>query len=70
MYYLLLHPGIKGLEGVLEIFMEQLDDIRSIPPAVFFEKAVLKIFRKSLEYHLQHLHISKTHDYAEYEHCR
>ena len=41
---LLLPPGVKGLKSVLEIFKEQSDEIRSVPPAVFFQKAVLKIF--------------------------
>ena len=48
-----LPPGVKGLKGVLEIFKEQSDEIRGVPPAVFFEKAVLKIFGKFLENNLQ-----------------
>ena len=52
MYDLLLPPGVKGLEGVLEIFKEQSDEI-SILPALFSEKAVLKIFRKLIENHLR-----------------
>ena len=51
MYDLLLSPSLKGLKDVLEIFEGQSDKIRSVPPAVFFEKAVLKIFRKFLEKH-------------------
>ena len=53
MYNLLLPPGVKGLEGVLEFLKEQSDKIRSILLAVFFEGAFLKIFRKFLETHLQ-----------------
>ena len=49
LYDLLLPSRVKVLKDVLEI-KEQTDEIRSIPPAVFFEKAVLKIFRK-LEKH-------------------
>ena len=41
-YDLLLPPGVKRLVGVLEIFKELSDQIRSVSPAVFFEKAVLK----------------------------
>ena len=52
MYDLLLRPSIKALKDVLKIFKEQSDEIRSVSPAVFFEKAVLKIFRKCLEKHL------------------
>ena len=48
-----LPPGVKGLKGVLEIFKEQSDEIRGVPLAVFFEKAVLKIFGKFLENNLQ-----------------
>ena len=48
MYDLLLPPSLKGLADVLEIFEEQSGEIRSIPSAVFFEKAVLNIFRKFL----------------------
>ena len=51
MYDLLLLPNIKRLKDVLEIFKEQSDKIRSFPPAVFFEEAVLEIFRKFLEKH-------------------
>ena len=47
----LLLISIKGLKDVLEIFKGQSDEIRNVPPAVFFEKAVLKIFRKFLEKH-------------------
>ena len=42
-------PGVEGFKGVLEIFK---DKIRSVQPAVLFEKAVLEIFRKFLENHL------------------
>ena len=49
MYDLFLPPRSKALKDVLEILKEQSDEIRSIPPAVFFEKAVLKTFRKFLE---------------------
>ena len=60
MYDPFLPPSVKGLKDVLEIFKEQSDDIRSVPPAVFFEKAILKIFRKFLEKHLCHIqHICK-----------
>ena len=45
--------GIKGLKGVLEIFKEWTDKIRSVPLVEFFEKAVLKNFEKFLENHLQ-----------------
>ena len=51
MYDLLLPPGVKGLKGVLEIFTKQSDEIRSILPAEFSEKAVLEIFKKFLENH-------------------
>ena len=51
MYDLLLPSGITGLKGVQEIFKEQSDEIRNIPPAVFFEKTVPKVFRKFLEKH-------------------
>ena len=51
MYELLLPPRVKGLKDVLGIFKEQSDEIRSVPPVVFFEKAVLKISRKYLEKH-------------------
>ena len=44
-------PGVEGFKGVLEIFKES-DKIRSVQPAVLFEKAVVKIFRKFLENHL------------------
>ena len=44
-----LFLSIKGSKDLLEIFKEQSDEIRSIPPAVFFEKAVLKIFKKFLD---------------------
>ena len=50
MYDLSLPPGVKGLKGVLKIFKEQSDEIRSILPVVFFEKA--KILGKFLEDHL------------------
>ena len=43
MYDLLLPPGVKGLKVVLEI--------RNTLPAVFFEKAVLRVFRKFLQKH-------------------
>ena len=53
MYVLLLPSGNKGLKGVLKVFKEQSHEIRSVTPAVFYEKAVLKIFVKFLEHHLQ-----------------
>ena len=46
MYDLLLPPDDKELKGVLEIFKKESDEVRSVSPAVFFVKAVLKIFRK------------------------
>ena len=46
MHDLLLPPSLKGLK---EVFNKQSNKIRSIPPAVFSEKAVLKIFRKLVE---------------------
>ena len=54
MYKFLFPPIVKGLKDVLEMFQKKdvLDKIRSIPSAVFFEKAVLKIFRKFLENNL------------------
>ena len=54
---LLLLPGVKRLKGVLEIFRKQSDEIRSVRPAVFLEKAVLKIFGKSLEIICDRAHI-------------
>ena len=51
-YDLLLPTGVKGLKGVQEVFKEQSNEIRSILPAEFFEKAVLKIFGKLVENHL------------------
>ena len=51
MYDLLLPPCVKGLKGVLEFFKEQSGEIRNVPPAVLFEKAVLKTFRKFPEKH-------------------
>ena len=54
---LLLLPGVKRLKGVLEIFRKQSDEIRSVRSAVFFEKAVLKIFGKSLEIICDRAHI-------------
>ena len=52
MHELLLPPGIKWLKDVLETFKEQSHEIRNVLPAVFFEKAVMKISEKSLENHL------------------
>ena len=52
MHELLLPASLKGLTDVLEIFEEQSGEIRSIPSAVFFEKAVLNIFRMFLGNHL------------------
>ena len=52
MYELLLPPCLKVLKGILEIFKEQSNEIRSVPPSVLFEEVVLKIFRKFLEKHL------------------
>ena len=51
MYDLLLPSGIEGLEGILEIFEEKSDEMRSVLSAVPFEKAVLKTFTKFLENH-------------------
>ena len=56
MYNLLLAPGIKGLKVALEIFKEQSHKTRSVLAAVFFEKVVLKIFRKILDDPLQSLY--------------
>ena len=47
---LFVPPGVKGFKSVLESFKEQSEKI--IPSAVFFEKAVLRSFRKFLENHL------------------
>ena len=41
---ILLPLGVKGLKGILEIFKEWADKIRSVPLVEFFEKAVLKNF--------------------------
>ena len=50
MYRLLLPQGVKGLKGDMGIFKNQLHEIRTVRPAVvFFEKSVLKNFRKFLE---------------------
>ena len=54
------------IKGVLEMFQEQSGEIRSVLPAVFFEKAVPKMFGKFLENYLRQ-RILKTHNYAEYE---
>ena len=52
MYRLVVTQGVKGLKGVMGIFKDQLHEIRSVQPAVvFFEKSVLKNFRKFLEKH-------------------
>ena len=48
------------------MFQEQSGEIRSVLPAVFFEKAVPKMFGKFLENYLRQ-RILKTHNYAEYE---
>ena len=69
MYDFLLPPGVKRLKGLLKIFKEQSHGISSIPPTVFFEKVVLKIFGKFLENHLRQ-RMLKAHNYAEYELCR
>ena len=58
-YDLLLPTGVKGLKGVQEVFKEQSNEIRSILPAEFFEKAVLKIFGKLVENHLPQSSYSK-----------
>ena len=50
MYDLLLQSGVKGLKGVLQIFKEYSDEIKSVPPALFFEKTALKMFREFLEH--------------------
>ena len=44
MYNLLLPSAAEGLKDILEIFKEQSDKIRSIQPAVLFEKVALNIF--------------------------
>ena len=54
MYDLLSPPGINELKGVLEFFKEKSDEIRNVPPAVLFEKAILKIFGDLIENHPQH----------------
>ena len=56
---ILLPSGVKGLKGILEIFKEWADEIRSILLVEFFEKAALKIFRKFVENHLQKSAYSK-----------
>ena len=47
---------------------KQSDKIRSVSPALFFEKAILKMFGKFLENRPQQ-RILKAHNYAEYELC-
>ena len=46
MHALLLPPGVKRWKDT-EIFKEPSDEIRNVPPAAFFEKAVLKISENS-----------------------
>ena len=53
MCHILLPSGVKGLKGVLEIFKEWADEIRSVPLVEFSERALLKIFGKFPENHLQ-----------------
>ena len=53
MYDFVLSPDVKVLKGVVKFFRKYSDKIRSIPPSVFFEKAVLKLSGKFLENHLQ-----------------
>ena len=43
MYNPLLPPSVKGSKVILDIFKQQSDEIRSIPPAVLFEKTSEKI---------------------------
>ena len=57
MYEHLLPPCLKGLKSILEFFKEQSKEIRSVPSAVLFEEAVLKILRKSLEKHSYSVHL-------------
>ena len=59
---LLLPPGVKGLKGILESFKEKSDEIRSIFTDVFFEKAVLKIFREIPRKPSTTEHILKAHN--------
>ena len=51
MYDLLSRTGINELKGVLKFLEEKPHKIRNVLPAVFFEKAVLKIFGKLLQNH-------------------
>ena len=51
MYDLLSRTGINELKGVLKFLEEKTHKIRNVLPAVFFEKAVLKIFGKLLQNH-------------------
>ena len=53
MDYNLVPTDVRGLKGALEVFKEQSEEIRSVPPAVFFGKTVLKIFGKFLENYLR-----------------
>ena len=50
MYDLLISPGVKGLKVVPKIFKKQSHEIRSVPPAVFFESC-FEISRQFLEKH-------------------
>ena len=51
MYDILSRTGINELKGVLKFLEEKTHKIRNVLPAVFFEKAVLKIFGKLLQNH-------------------
>ena len=53
MDYNLVPPDVEGLKGALEVFKEQSEEIRSVPPVVFFGKTILKIFWKFLENYLR-----------------
>ena len=46
MHDLYYHSSVDRLKGALEFFKEKSDEIRSVTPTVFFEKAILKIFGK------------------------
>ena len=65
----LLPPIVKWLKGLLEMFTNLLDKIRSFAPTVFFEKGFLKIFWEILRKLFVTEHLLKAHNYAEYELC-
>ena len=60
MYNPLLPHSVKGSKVILDIFEQQSDEIRSIPPAVLFEKTSEKISENSQKNicdiaHIQHI---------------